>query len=63
MVNAIKELQHPQSGTTIAEGIAVKRARRSASTRDIIRQQVDGLTVDEGDIERTIVMLLEIERP
>lgn len=61
MVNAIKGTQHPQSGTTIAEGIAVGTPGRL--TRDIIRQRVDDLLlVDEGDIEQAIVMLLEIEK-
>jgi threonine dehydratase len=61
MVNAIKGTRHPQSGTTIAEGIAVGTPGRI--TRDIIGRRVDDLLlVDEGDIEQAIVMLLEIEK-
>jgi threonine dehydratase len=52
----------PEFGTsTIAEGIAVKEP--GALTRPIIKQNVDEIfLVDEGDIEESIVMLLEIEK-
>ncbi|MBL8516860.1 MAG: threonine ammonia-lyase [Betaproteobacteria bacterium] len=47
--------------STIAEGIAVKKA--GERNRDIARLHVeDVLLVDEGDIEEAIVMLLEIEK-
>ncbi|MBY5931333.1 threonine ammonia-lyase [Halomonas denitrificans] len=46
---------------TIAEGIAVKQPGQI--TRELIRQHVgDILLVDEADIERAILMLLEIEK-
>lgn len=52
----------PQFGSnTIAEGIAVKEPGRL--TLPIVRQLVDDVVlVDEGDIEQSIVMLLEIEK-
>jgi threonine dehydratase len=48
-------------GSTLAEGIAVKAP--GALTLEIIRALVDDvLLVGEGDIERAILMLLEIEK-
>ena len=48
-------------GTTIAEGIAVKRP--GEITREIIRQHVsDILLVDEPALENAVLMLLEIEK-
>ncbi len=48
-------------GTTIAEGIAVKRP--GAITREIVRQHVsDILLVDEAALESAVLMLLEIEK-
>ena len=51
-----------QFGTsTIAEGIAVREP--GLLTRDLVRCLVDDIVlVDEGDIEESIVMLLEIEK-
>jgi len=61
MVNAIKGTDHPQGGSTMAEGIAVGEPGRL--TRALIRARVDDLVlVDEGDIEQALVMLLEIEK-
>src|SRR5258706_794007 len=52
----------PEFGTsTIAEGIAVKEP--GALTRPVIERNVAEIfLVDEGDIEESIVMLLEIEK-
>ena len=48
-------------GTTIAEGIAVKRPGEIA--RDIVRRHVSEiLLVDESALERAVLMLLEIEK-
>ncbi|MCY4397523.1 MAG: threonine ammonia-lyase [Rhodospirillaceae bacterium] len=48
-------------GTTIAEGIAVKRP--GVITREIVRQHVsDILLVDESALENAVLMLLEIEK-
>ena len=61
MVNAIKGTHHPQGASTIAEGIAVGQPGKL--TREVIGRLVDDLVlVDEGDIEQSIVMLLEIEK-
>ncbi len=61
MVNAIKGTQHPQGGSTIADGIAVGTPGAIATA--IIKELVsDMLLVEEGDIEQAIVMLLEIEK-
>ena len=61
MVNAIKGTQHPQGGSTIADGIAVGTPGAIATA--IIKELVsDMVLVDEGDIEQAIVMLLEIEK-
>jgi threonine dehydratase len=61
MYHAMKGTE-PQFGTsTIAEGIAVKEPGKL--TREIISRNVSEiLLVDEGDIEQSIVLLLEIEK-
>jgi threonine dehydratase len=61
MVNAIQGTHHPQGSSTIAEGIAVGTPGRV--TQEVVARLVDDLVlVDEGDIEQSIVMLLEIEK-
>ncbi|MDP3619121.1 MAG: threonine ammonia-lyase [Ramlibacter sp.] len=61
MFNAVKHESLPQGGSTIAEGIAVGTPGKI--TQEIIEKLVDDLVlVDEGDIEQSIVMLLEIEK-
>jgi len=61
MFNAVKHAALPQGSSTIAEGIAVGTPGRI--TRGLIEQHVNDIVlVDEGDIERAIVMLLEIEK-
>jgi threonine dehydratase len=61
MVNVIKGTQHPQGGSSIAEGIAV--GTPGQLTQAIIARLVnDLLLVDEGDIEQAMVMLLEVEK-
>lgn len=61
MYNAVKHQSLPQGGSTIAEGIAVGTPGRL--TQAIIEKYVnDVVLVDEGDIEQSIVMLLEIEK-
>jgi threonine dehydratase len=61
MYNAVKHQSLPQGGSTIAEGIAVGTPGRL--TQAIIERHVDDMVlVDEGDIEQSIVMLLEIEK-
>ncbi|HSH88717.1 MAG TPA: threonine ammonia-lyase [Ramlibacter sp.] len=61
MYNAVKHQSLPQGGSTIAEGIAV--GTPGLITRAIIEKHVDDIVlVDEGDIEQSIVMLLEIEK-
>ena len=52
----------PQFGTsTLAEGIAVREP--GVLTLDIVRRLVDDVVlVDEGDIERAILLLLEVEK-
>ena len=47
--------------STIAEGIAVKRP--GLITREIVREKVDRmLLVDEGTIERALLLLLDVEK-
>src|SRR5690606_15683235 len=59
--DAIEGAEHPVGASTIAEGIAVNRL--GERTVPIIRERVaDLLLVDEGDFERAILMLLEIEK-
>jgi threonine dehydratase len=61
MYNAVKHQSLPQGGSSIAEGIAVGTPGRL--TQAIIERHVDDMVlVDEGDIEQSIVMLLEIEK-
>ena len=61
MFNAIKGTHHPQGSYSIAEGIAVETPGKI--TLEIIQRRVDDLLlVDEGDIEQSIVMLLEVEK-
>jgi threonine dehydratase len=61
MYNAIKQAALPQGLSTIAEGIAV--GTPGQVPRAIIERLVDDIVlVDEGDIEQSIVMLLEIEK-
>ena len=61
MFNAIKGTHHPQGSNSIAEGIAVGTPGKI--TLEIISRLVDDLLlVDEGDIEQSIVMLLEVEK-
>ena len=61
MYHAMKGTQPVFAASTIAEGIAVKEPGRLA--REIIAKHVaEILLVDEGDIEQSIVMLLEIEK-
>jgi threonine dehydratase len=61
MYNAVKNTTLPQGLSTIAEGIAVGTPGRVP--REIIQRLVDDIVlVDEGDIEQSIVMLLEIEK-
>ena len=61
MYCAVKQVPPQFGSTTIADGIAVKEP--GALTLPIVRERVnDVLLVDEGDIERAIVLLLEIEK-
>ncbi len=61
MFNAIKGTHHPQGSNSIAEGIAVGTPGKIPL--EIISRLVDDLLlVDEGDIEQSIVMLLEVEK-
>ena len=59
--DALKGTEHPVGAGSIAEGIAVNRL--GERTLPVIRERVDEIMlVDEGDIERAILMLLEIEK-
>ncbi len=61
MYHALKGTQPTFAASTIAEGIAVKEPGRL--TREIISRNVaEILLVDEGDVEESIVLLLEIEK-
>ncbi len=61
MFNVVKGEQRPMGQSTIAEGIAV--GTPGSLTKAVVRERVDDvLLVDEGDVEQTIVMLLEIEK-
>ncbi len=61
MYHAMKGTAPEFAASTIAEGIAVKEP--GTLTLPIIRQNVkEVFLVDEGDIEESIVMLLEIEK-
>ncbi len=59
--DALHASHHEVGASTIAEGIAVNRL--GERTLPLIRRHVDQvLLVDEGDVERAILMLLEIEK-
>ena len=61
MIDAVTGSRHTMGPSTIAEGIAVSEAGQL--TRRLIASLVDDLlTVDEGDIEEALVMLLEVEK-
>src|SRR5471030_2405763 len=61
MYHAVKGTKAQFTASTIAEGIAVKEP--GALTLPIIRENVSEIfLVDEGDIEESIVILLEIEK-
>jgi threonine dehydratase len=61
MYHAMKGTQPQFAASTIAEGIAVKEPGKLAL--EVIAKNVSGiLLVDEGDIEESIVLLLEIEK-
>jgi threonine dehydratase len=61
MYHAMKGTEPQFAASTIAEGIAVKEPGKLA--REVIAKNVSSiLLVDEGDIEESIVMLLEIEK-
>ena len=61
MKQALAGKEIKAGGTTIAEGIAVKRPGKI--TREIIRQHVsDILLVAEPELESAVLMLLEIEK-
>jgi threonine dehydratase len=59
--DAIKGGSHPVGAASIADGIAVNRL--GERSLPIVRRHVDDMVlVDEGEIERAILMLLEIEK-
>jgi len=61
MLHALGQAPAPESGVTIAEGIAV--AEPGVLTRAIVRDRVDELlVVSEQRIEETIALALEIEK-
>lgn len=61
MYAAFKGVDRPSQNASLAEGIAVKTPGRI--TQAIVREMVeDVLLVTEGDIEQSILMLLEIEK-
>jgi threonine dehydratase len=61
MFHAMKGTHPEFAASTIAEGIAVKEPGKL--TREIISRNVaEIMLVDEGDIEQSITMLLEIEK-
>ncbi len=61
MKQALSGREISVGGTTIAEGIAVKRP--GDITREIVRQRVsDIVLVDEAALENAVLMLLEIEK-
>ena len=61
MAAALRGEQAECSGNTIAEGIAVKSAGRI--TREIVRRHVaDLVLVDEAELERSVALLLNIEK-
>ncbi len=61
MLSALKGVTAEYGPSTIAEGIAVKEPGRL--TLPIVRELVDEvLIVDEDDIERAVLLLLEVEK-
>jgi len=61
MYNAVKGASLPYGPSTIADGIAVKQP--GTLTREIVARTVsDILLVGEGDIEESLLALLEIEK-
>jgi threonine dehydratase len=61
MYNAIRGANEPFGRGTIADGIAVRLA--GTHTTEIIRQRVDDLVlVDESELERAVLLLLEVEK-
>lgn len=61
MYDAVRHTEHPRGSSTIAEGIAVGIPGRL--TQALVERHVDDLLlVDEGDIEQSIVLLLDIEK-
>ena len=61
MHDALKGGSHPAGGSTIADGIAVERP--GERTLAIVRERVDDvLLVEEDQIERAVLLLLEIEK-
>lgn len=61
MLNAVRHTDLPMGTSTIAEGIAVTQP--GVITQEVVRRCVDDLLlVDEGDIEQSVLMLLEIEK-
>ncbi len=59
--DAIEGGHHPLGAGSIAEGIAVDRL--GERTLPVIRRCVDDvLLVDEGDVERAVLLLLEVEK-
>jgi len=61
MYNVIKGQSRECGVSTIADGVAVKAA--GELTRRVVRERVaDILLVDEGHIERAILLLLEVEK-
>lgn len=61
MANAVNDAQLAVGGSTLAEGIAVREA--GSITRDIVREQVDEITlIDERTLERALSMLMNEQK-
>ncbi|MEE4211533.1 MAG: threonine ammonia-lyase [Parvularcula sp.] len=61
MVNAVKGLNRPCGGSTLAEGIAVREP--GLLTRRIVKDYVDEIvTVDEVYLERALSLLLTVQK-
>ena len=61
MFCALKETPSERGTCTIAEGIAIKEPK--GIPLKIVRDRVDDiLLVDEGDIEKAVLLLLEVEK-
>ena len=61
MRHALDDRASSRGGSTVAEGIAVNRPGRL--TLPLVREHVDDIVlVEDGQIERAILMLLEIEK-